>query len=34
VGLPACPDLEDQAKVADLLDTNRIGVSLTEEIVA
>jgi 5-methyltetrahydrofolate--homocysteine methyltransferase len=30
-GYPACPDLEDQAKVADLLDIDRIGVSLTEE---
>jgi 5-methyltetrahydrofolate--homocysteine methyltransferase len=30
-GYPACPDLEDQAKVAELLDIERIGVSLTEE---
>jgi 5-methyltetrahydrofolate--homocysteine methyltransferase len=30
-GYPACPDLEDQAKVADLLDIESIGVSLTEE---
>ncbi len=30
-GYPACPDLEDQTKVADLLDIERIGVTLTEE---
>jgi 5-methyltetrahydrofolate--homocysteine methyltransferase len=30
-GYPACPDLEDQAKVAELLDIERIGVTLTEE---
>jgi 5-methyltetrahydrofolate--homocysteine methyltransferase len=30
-GYPACPDLEEQAKVAELLDIERIGVSLTEE---
>ncbi|MCZ7527312.1 MAG: methionine synthase [Acidimicrobiia bacterium] len=30
-GYPACPDLEDQAKVAELLEIGRIGVSLTEE---
>jgi 5-methyltetrahydrofolate--homocysteine methyltransferase len=30
-GYPACPDLEDQAKVAELLEIERIGVSLTEE---
>jgi 5-methyltetrahydrofolate--homocysteine methyltransferase len=30
-GYPACPDLEDQVKVAQLLDIERIGVSLTEE---
>jgi 5-methyltetrahydrofolate--homocysteine methyltransferase len=30
-GYPACPDLEDQVKVADLLEIDRIGVSLTEE---
>jgi 5-methyltetrahydrofolate--homocysteine methyltransferase len=30
-GYPACPDLEDQVKVAELLDIERIGVSLTEE---
>jgi 5-methyltetrahydrofolate--homocysteine methyltransferase len=30
-GYPACPDLDDQTKVAELLDIDRIGVSLTEE---
>jgi 5-methyltetrahydrofolate--homocysteine methyltransferase len=30
-GYPACPDLEDQTKVAELLRIDRIGVSLTEE---
>jgi 5-methyltetrahydrofolate--homocysteine methyltransferase len=30
-GYPACPDLDDQAKLDDLLDLSRIGVSLTEE---
>ena len=30
-GYPACPDLEDQAKVTALLDVERIGVTLTEE---
>ena len=30
-GYPACPDLEDQAKVADLLEIDRIGVTVTEE---
>ena len=30
-GYPACPDLDDQAKVAELLEIDRIGVSLTEE---
>ncbi|HMQ04279.1 MAG TPA: homocysteine S-methyltransferase family protein [Pyrinomonadaceae bacterium] len=30
-GYPACPDLEDQAKVFELLDPSRIGVELTEE---
>ncbi len=29
-GYPACPDLEDNAKVADLLDVERIGVTLTD----
>ncbi len=30
-GYPACPDLDDQAKVAELLEIERIGVALTEE---
>jgi 5-methyltetrahydrofolate--homocysteine methyltransferase len=30
-GYPACPDLEDNAKVADLLDATRIGVVVSEE---
>ncbi len=30
-GYPACPDLEEQTKVAELLDIERIGVNLTEE---
>jgi 5-methyltetrahydrofolate--homocysteine methyltransferase len=30
-GYPACPDLEDQAKLDELLELSRIGVSLTEE---
>src|SRR4051812_15313377 len=30
-GYPACPDLEEQAKVAELLSIERIGVTLTEE---
>jgi 5-methyltetrahydrofolate--homocysteine methyltransferase len=30
-GYPACPDLEDQAKVFELLHPARIGVSLSEE---
>jgi 5-methyltetrahydrofolate--homocysteine methyltransferase len=30
-GYPACPDLEDQAKLGELLDIGRIGVSLTSE---
>ena len=30
-GYPACPDLEDQEKLVDLLDVDRIGVVLTEE---
>jgi 5-methyltetrahydrofolate--homocysteine methyltransferase len=30
-GYPACPDLEDRAKVAALLGPDRIGVELTEE---
>jgi 5-methyltetrahydrofolate--homocysteine methyltransferase len=30
-GYPACPNLEDQAKLFELLDPARIGVDLTEE---
>ena len=30
-GYPACPNLEDQAKLFDLLEPARIGVDLTEE---
>jgi len=30
-GYPACPELEEQAKVAELLAIDRIGVALTEE---
>jgi 5-methyltetrahydrofolate--homocysteine methyltransferase len=30
-GYPACPDLDDQVKVAELLEIDRIGVSVTEE---
>ncbi len=30
-GYPACPDLDDQAKVAELLEIDRIGVAVTEE---
>ncbi len=30
-GYPACPDLEDQTKLFQLLDPERIGVELTEE---
>ncbi|MHB8243849.1 MAG: methionine synthase [Acidimicrobiales bacterium] len=29
-GYPACPDLEDNAKVVDLLDAGRIGVTVSE----
>ncbi|MBO4256469.1 vitamin B12 dependent-methionine synthase activation domain-containing protein, partial [Streptomyces griseorubiginosus] len=31
LGYPACPDLEDRAKIADLLEPERIGVHLSEE---
>ncbi|HEY3005945.1 MAG TPA: vitamin B12 dependent-methionine synthase activation domain-containing protein, partial [Kribbellaceae bacterium] len=31
-GYPACPDLEDRAKVVDLLEPERIGVQLSEEL--
>jgi 5-methyltetrahydrofolate--homocysteine methyltransferase len=30
-GYPACPELDDQTKVAELLEIDRIGVTLTEE---
>ncbi|HEX3623265.1 MAG TPA: vitamin B12 dependent-methionine synthase activation domain-containing protein, partial [Acidimicrobiales bacterium] len=30
-GYPACPDLEDNLKVADLLDADRIGVAVSED---
>jgi 5-methyltetrahydrofolate--homocysteine methyltransferase len=30
-GYPACPDLEDQAKLVELLRPERIGVTLSEE---
>ena len=30
-GYPACPDLEDQAEVAELLDVGRIGMTVSEE---
>ncbi len=30
-GYPACPELDDQVKVAELLEIDRIGVSVTEE---
>ena len=29
-GYPACPELEDRAKIVDLLDASRIGVELSE----
>jgi 5-methyltetrahydrofolate--homocysteine methyltransferase len=29
-GYPACPDLEDRAKIAALLEPQRIGVTLSE----
>ncbi len=32
LGYPACPDLEDRAKVVDLLQPGRIGVELSEEL--
>ncbi|CAM5680447.1 putative Methionine synthase [Streptomyces afghaniensis 772] [Streptomyces afghaniensis] len=31
LGYPACPDLEDRGKIADLLRPERIGVELSEE---
>lgn len=30
-GYPACPDLEDNVKVAELLDAGRIGIEVSEE---
>jgi len=30
-GYPACPELDDQTKVAELLEIERIGVTITEE---
>jgi 5-methyltetrahydrofolate--homocysteine methyltransferase len=30
-GYPACPDLEDNEKVADLLDAGRLGIEVSEE---
>jgi 5-methyltetrahydrofolate--homocysteine methyltransferase len=30
-GYPACPNLEDQAKLFELIDPSRIGVELSEE---
>jgi len=30
-GYPACPDLEDRAKIVELLRPGRIGVTLSEE---
>ena len=30
-GYPACPDLEDNARVADLLEAGRIGIQVSEE---
>jgi 5-methyltetrahydrofolate--homocysteine methyltransferase len=32
-GYPACPNLEDQAKLFDLLDPQRIGVALSDEFM-
>jgi 5-methyltetrahydrofolate--homocysteine methyltransferase len=31
-GYPACPDLEDRAKIVELLSPDRIGVTLSEEL--
>lgn len=31
LGYGACPNLEDRAKIADLLEPGRIGVQLSEE---
>lgn len=32
LGYPACPDLEDRAKIVELLQPERIGVTLSEEL--
>jgi 5-methyltetrahydrofolate--homocysteine methyltransferase len=32
IGYPACPDLADRAKIARLLQPERIGVELSEEM--
>ena len=32
-GYPACPDVEDQAKVAELLEWDRVGIALSEEFM-
>ena len=32
-GYPACPELEDRAKIVDLLGADRIGVALSEEFL-
>jgi len=32
LGYGACPDLEDRAKIMDLLEPGRIGVELSEEL--
>ena len=32
-GYPACPDVEDQTKVAELLDWGRVGIELSEEFM-
>ncbi len=34
LGYGACPDLEDRAKIAELLEPERIGVHLSEEFRA
>ena len=31
LGYPACPDLEDNLKVAELLEADRIGVAVSED---
>jgi 5-methyltetrahydrofolate--homocysteine methyltransferase len=32
-GYPACPDLEDNAKVVELLEAERIGVEITDNFM-